>query len=725
MNDVIKVHDLPAIGRYAKSIQQFSKEVEAAASETERQFNSKTGNGNDEALALVAFFERLNILQNLVFHRYPKYMENFASSVSHFESSVSGAGFNKEAWTSGSGMQDLVKKLTDEGSDSQLFAIKDTIKHLQELFDRATSALGIENESLEPTKQAAEGGLANSKDSRQKTHNQIQTSHDTFNATLFEVMSDLMGMSKDIEEAEAKLAVAPDVVLASIVNKTLTSDKAYYLDAVQTKADAEIMTVILSEGDDKKEFFTKLANVKTKDSSLEVSQIIVERLMYEVNHPKEDGSVPNLSIFMEVLTQRDQESVKDYSLRLSAASEATGGAYKVQADDIMPKFPPQGSPREAYDEYFKKKNSKEVRKALLSLNNKVEWYEKLNSLFMYTAINEMGEGKPQTLQEPKINGGYETKIYPSLQKAFFHKDSFKLTKGKDGKGFSFSVTQTLPGIKKVKADIIDEKTDLNIQGNIDKIKDLTLEKTMLFPKTVANTMKDLAKLYAPAGVLIGIVETGMSEDKDIKKLIDSGETVSSSKIWNDTPVDKYTSKAEGALNISKNIYDYFDKKEKYDKEIKNLKNDSEAEFWQYGGTSFKEEGAKSNSRYVSPSFDVEAYLKQRDLEKNGLRTYIAETAMKNGEDPYIALQNFSKAVNKSKASGAYDAELKGLLSGEGDHDYQIETIPFNKLFSGLKDAESSINGGNNYENGSSYFTRDSYRNWSYLDYVTGVGQGGS
>lgn len=344
---------------------------------------------------------------------------------------------------------------------------------------------------------------------------------------------------------------------------------------------------------------------------------------------------------------------------------------------------------------------------------------------MYTAINEMGEGKPQTLQEPKINGGYETKIYPSLQKAFFHKDSFKLTKGKDGKGFSFSVTQTLPGIKKVKADIIDEKTDLNIQGNIDKIKDLTLEKTMLFPKTVANTMKDLAKLYAPAGVLIGIVETGMSEDKDIKKLIDSGETVSSSKIWNDTPVDKYTSKAEGALNISKNIYDYFDKKEKYDKEIKNLKNDSEAEFWQYGGTSFKEEGAKSNSRYVSPSFDVEAYLKQRDLEKNGLRTYIAETAMKNGEDPYIALQNFSKAVNKSKASGAYDAELKELLSGEGDRDYQIETIPFNKLFSGLKDAESSINGGNNYENGSSYFTRDSYRNWSYLDYVTGVGQGGS
>ena len=728
MNDVIKIHDLPAIGRYAKSIQQSSKEVEAAASETERQFNSKTGNGNDEALALVAFFERLNILQNLVFHRYPKYMENFASSVSHFESSVSRAGFNKEAWTSGSGMQDLVKKLTDEGSDSQLYAIKDTIKHLQELFDRATSALGIENESLEATKQAAEGGLASSKDSRQKTHNQIQTSHDTFNATLFEVMSDLMGMSKDIEEAEAKLAVAPDVVLASIVNKTLTSDKAYYLDAVQTKADAEIMTVILSEGDDKKEFFTKLANVKTKDSSLEVSQIIVERLMYEVNHPKDDGSIPNLSIFMEALTQRDKESVKDYSLRLSSAAEATGGAYKVQVGDLMPEFPPPGSPKEAYDEYFKKKNSDEVRKGVTSLNNKVEWYEKLNSLFMYTAINEMGVGDTRNYQEPRPNGGYETKGYTS--KNSFEKDSFKLTRGKDGKGFSFSVISNFPGSTKVQADIIDEKTDLNIQKNIDKIKDLNLEKTMLFPKTVANTMKDLAKLYAPAGVLIGIVETGMSEDKDIKKLIDSGETVSSSKIWNDTPVDKYTSKAEGALNISKNIYDYFDKKEKYDKEIKNLKNDSEAEFWQYGGTSFKQGGAKSNSQYVSPSFDVEAYLKQRDLEKNGLRTYIAETAVKNGKDPYEALEKFSSRIDNSKLSGAYDAEMKALLSGEGKRDYRLEVIGFDKLYNGLKDAELPINGESKdgksaYENNSSIFTRDSYRTWSYLDYVTGVGQGGS
>ena len=72
MSEVIKVYDLPAIERYAKAIQEFSKNVESASEETERQFNTKTGNNTDEALALTAFFERLNSLQNQVFHLHLK-----------------------------------------------------------------------------------------------------------------------------------------------------------------------------------------------------------------------------------------------------------------------------------------------------------------------------------------------------------------------------------------------------------------------------------------------------------------------------------------------------------------------------------------------------------------------------------------------------------------------------------------------------------------------------
>lgn len=725
MSDVIKVHDLPGIARYATAIQQFSKNVEAAGSETERQFNTKTGNGNDKADALTAFFERLNSLQHQVFHTFPNHISYFAGQVSNFENSVSGAGFDKEAWTSATGMQDVGQKLTGEGADSQLYIVKDTIKNLQDLLDTATTALGIEKESLEATKTAAEGSLTSAKNARQATHNQVQSAHDTFNATLFEVLSGLMDLNNLIERAQAKLAVTPNVVMDSIKNKTLTPDKIYYLDAIQSKSDAKIMTVILSEADytDKRAFFTDLANVETKDSSLGVGQIIVERLMYEVHHAKEDGSVPNLSIFMAALTQRDKESVKDYALRLSAAAEATGNSYKVQVDTLMPEFPPPGSPKEAYDEYFKRKNSAEVRAAVFALNNKVEWYEKLNSLFMYTAMNDMGKGKT-SLQVPKPNGGFESQIFSTNHS--FKEDSFKLAKGSNGSGFSFTVLNSTFGSTNVKSEIIDEKTALNIKENSDKIKDLNAEKSKLFASTVLNTVKDIGKLYAPAGVMIGIVEAGMSSDKDIKKVINGAEAISSPVLLDQIPEHKYSNKAKGLTKIAKNIYDYFEKSESYEKEIKNLKKSSEAEFWQYGGTSFtNDDKFKSNSQYISPSYDVEAYLKQQDLKKNGLRTYIAETAISNGQDPYDVLDRFDKAIGKSKLNGDYDADMKALLSGKGNPNRSLEWIGFEKFYNGLEDAETAINGASQTERVASYFTRDSYRGWSYLGYVTGVGAGGS
>ena len=725
MSEVIKVYDLPAIERYAKAIQEFSKNVESASEETERQFNTKTGNNTDEALALTAFFERLNSLQNQVFHTFPQYIRHFSGSISHFENSISDAGFDKEAWTSETGTQEVGTKLTGEGEDSQLYAVKDTIKNLQSLLDTATTALGIENESLEATKTAAEGSLTSAKDSRQATHNTIQSAHDTFNTTLFDVLSGLMDLKNNIEVAQAKIAVTPKVVMDSIKNKTLTPDKIYYLDAIQSKSDAKIMTVILSEADytDKRAFFTDLANVNTKDSSLGVGQIIVERLMYEVHHAEEDGSVPNLSIFMAALTQRDKESVKDYALRLSAAAEATGNSYKVQVDTLMPEFPPPGSPKEAYTEYFNRKNSAKVRAAVLALNNKVEWYEKLNSLFMYTAMNDMGKGKT-SLQVPKPNGGFESQIFSTNHS--FKEGSFKLTKGSDGKGFSFTVLNRTFVSTNVKSEIIDEKTALNIQENSDKIKDLNAEKSKLFASTVLNTVKDLGKLYAPAGVMIGIVEAGMSSDKDIKKVINGAEAISSPVLLDQIPEHKYSNKAKGLTKIAKNIYDYFEKSENYEKEIKNLKKSSEAEFWQYGGTSFtNDDQSKSNSQYISPSYDVEAYLKQQDLKKNGLRTYIAETAISNGQDPYDVLNKFDEAIDRSELSGDYDADMKALLRGKPNPNRSLEWIGFEKLYNGLKDAETAINKPQSSENYPSYFTRDSYRQWSYLGYVNGVGAGGN
>ena len=86
-------------------------------------------------------FERLNSLQNQVFHISSVY-KAFLREYLHFENSISDAGFDKEAWTSETGTQEVGTKLTGEGEDSQLYAVKDTIKNLQSLLDTATTALG-------------------------------------------------------------------------------------------------------------------------------------------------------------------------------------------------------------------------------------------------------------------------------------------------------------------------------------------------------------------------------------------------------------------------------------------------------------------------------------------------------------------------------------------------------------------------------------------------------
>ncbi|CEL89362.1 hypothetical protein [Streptococcus sanguinis] len=99
-DDIIKVHDLPAIARYSKSVQEFAKGVDSASKETERTFNVKTGKTEgegDEGEAINAFFERLNQLQTQVFKEFPTTITHFSTALSKFEGEVTGAGFEKKA----------------------------------------------------------------------------------------------------------------------------------------------------------------------------------------------------------------------------------------------------------------------------------------------------------------------------------------------------------------------------------------------------------------------------------------------------------------------------------------------------------------------------------------------------------------------------------------------------------------------------------------------------
>ena len=67
MSDIIKIHNLPGIDDFGKSISEFSKSYSVAVSDTERKFSIKKN--NSELDALEAFYKKLNILQEKVFHK--------------------------------------------------------------------------------------------------------------------------------------------------------------------------------------------------------------------------------------------------------------------------------------------------------------------------------------------------------------------------------------------------------------------------------------------------------------------------------------------------------------------------------------------------------------------------------------------------------------------------------------------------------------------------------
>ena len=69
MSDIIKIHNLPGIDDFGKSISEFSKSYSVAVSDTEESFIKKN---NSELDALEAFTKKLNILQEKFFIKYLK-----------------------------------------------------------------------------------------------------------------------------------------------------------------------------------------------------------------------------------------------------------------------------------------------------------------------------------------------------------------------------------------------------------------------------------------------------------------------------------------------------------------------------------------------------------------------------------------------------------------------------------------------------------------------------
>ena len=241
MSDIIKVHDLPGIEDYGKSISEFSKSYSAAVSDTERTFSLKKQ--NSELDALEAFYNKLNLLQEKVFHKVPEALEKYSTTNTVFSSTVKNAGFEVKAWTSESGKGTVTQTLTGD----QTTAVSDVKSKLQPALDTATQLLKIDSINLSPIQSKAEEELSTESTNRTNTHNAVDGAHRTFVQGLDETTETINRLQRDVNNAKSILRMPADFVMNSISHKVLTKDKMYYLDSMSSDVDASVIKDVLSE----------------------------------------------------------------------------------------------------------------------------------------------------------------------------------------------------------------------------------------------------------------------------------------------------------------------------------------------------------------------------------------------------------------------------------------------------------------------------------------------
>lgn len=240
MSDRIKIHDLPGLLQYGTALNSYGDNVEAAAKDTERIFKDKSDGA--ESTAVLAFFERLNILQQQVFYSAPAIIKLYGSNVTTFSNDVTGVGFNKKAWTWGDGKDSVKTILTGK----QVTTIQTRFQAIQPLLDQATEKADFPEVNLEKRHLAtATENLSTMASNRESTHTSVENAHTTFNTSLSTRISELESLNTIIERAKAVTAISPTVIFTAIKDQLLTEETMFYIDNIANETDARAVEAVL------------------------------------------------------------------------------------------------------------------------------------------------------------------------------------------------------------------------------------------------------------------------------------------------------------------------------------------------------------------------------------------------------------------------------------------------------------------------------------------------
>lgn len=603
----ITIERLADLGNYGQSIKNFSETYQGAINQTYRTFTEKVS--GDHAVALNAFFAKLNSLQATVFTQVPTELLAYGQAVVNYESDISSIGFVNRAWSTGTGARNVEAKLTGEQTDD----IFDVAKSLQKALSYAESVSGRNfGNPLHPATKAGES-LRDSGKERRGIDRQMQWAYDTFIPAIEGATANLTSLQSAVANAQAVLSIPAVTVIKAIKDGVLTGDEMYYLDAVKTKEDGKAIAAILSP---------KPGDVMALDPTT-ITEGTYDVMTDEVTDWIANQDVTRLEHFVGAMNDNHVSTNETFATNFSNAAGRRG--YLLEAEMFL-----------HYDSDPEKNlNSPEMlekQKQLTRLNDFIGLME---------ASTALGVGIRQETIPTDDQGSFNaTRTQTGLTDLTF-----------DGDGIGFTAHQFVSKAKRTNvlgAVEVDQglgtthksvkytsKLQTSYEGaslaiNDAKVTELINERKKAIKEYSKEVVKAISEgiltTFAPqAATAINLVASVSGDGTDFVKnstdILNQG-----SQYVPEMPKGKYvTASSDTLVSIAKTTLAYQQKLQGIDRELMRTGKDSINVYLNKGLWYLEDSGANVSHYSSSVYHDFNASLRLREMDQYGVSRYISQT----------------------------------------------------------------------------------------------------
>ena len=701
----VTVKDKEGLQTHATESENAAAEYVNNISATERQFTMKVEGSYTSAIN--KFQERLNSISTILHEDFPQSLEKYGETILTYIADLGDAGFSPSQVikTKDDDIEKIKNWLTSEKSKEFSTILGD----LTPAVTAAKDALALspkpyelsEKPTVESIQKDIDAKLKTLSDARETTHQALNTALNTFKTNLQEVSASLAGINAAILNAANIGTLSISELTKMIKNGQLTDQNMQLINSIQDAKDIDVLRLLLNEGDDKKDFFTKLGSVESKH----VSNAMMDLLYYRVNQEYNlaltyEDNKQNIQTFVVTISEQDKDAAKDYFEKLTMAGDRYASILSIRARGLMPALPASNADASVWAKYESERADAIAKYP--EIETKMAKAGVLTSLFESLAVANVGKNET-------IIGGRKYDVTSKISNLQFV----------DG-GFTYDLTtRELKNGIKIEVEESTEKISSNSYTDFDKVaKSEKFENLREIREKRNDALKDYAKelLGVIAGKVVpggdSFVELVFSQDDVLEK---PGATLSYINSGGKAALQELHSKIGGEyFGDYATLVSHIDGLKEIDAEEAKAKKDATGAFFYAGGRTMS--GESTGYVKYDMTYDLQSIMARDDIEKNGLRGYYYDM-VSDDENTLIneKIDNVKKYEDKMQSSRP-EMELSSYESYEfltGQGGYTVEDIGIENINNDIKNVS---------DNKEIPFNMSEYEEWQHKIYGLGDGQ---